>query len=184
MIWTASFNFFLYTRRRDKKYTKREKMSQVNRSLKNLEAPRPLKSNANHRQSHLPMPAYELQTSMYNFFWTRFLCIWILKWNFYFSRGTNNISGKCCWFCIHWSMQSRQYVNIAIEFTYPWPTIGRVFEINIGPRYCSLFFSFTRNFSYAVGINLVRSSFRILTMFCRLLTFHYTIFIFSICKIS
>lgn len=40
-------------------------MSQVSRSLKNLEAPRPLKSNNANRQTHLATPAYELQTSMY-----------------------------------------------------------------------------------------------------------------------
>ncbi|XP_055294966.1 eukaryotic translation initiation factor 4E-binding protein Mextli isoform X2 [Sitodiplosis mosellana] len=37
-------------------------MSQVSRSLKNLEAPRPLKSNNANRQTHHTTPAYELQT--------------------------------------------------------------------------------------------------------------------------
>ncbi|XP_031619001.1 eukaryotic translation initiation factor 4E-binding protein Mextli isoform X2 [Contarinia nasturtii] len=37
-------------------------MSQVSRSLKNLEAPRPLKSSSANRQTHHATPAYELQT--------------------------------------------------------------------------------------------------------------------------
>lgn len=42
-------------------------MSQASRSLKNLEAPRPLKSIGGARQTHHATPKYELQTSKMNF---------------------------------------------------------------------------------------------------------------------
>lgn len=116
-------------------------MSQVGRTLKNLEAPRPLKSSVSRLSNSHHAPAYELQTSKF-LLWA-VISIWA-KLMYYFvfctfeiccSWRIDNIDWKCGRFCVDGTMQSRQHEHAIGEFACTWTAIGRLFKVNIGSRY-------------------------------------------------